>query len=354
MNGGAKMFDDGYYHCERLLTMKDKYGNTPDIYIVDGNRTAGKSYSIKCRQVSDFLKDKYRPENQFIYLYRNVIDMTECADTYFGDIAEAFDGYVMTEKRLMRGSLVQLFINEEPCGYCLALNIARKYKKMRGLFVNIRSIFFDEYQDEDNIYLPNEVNKLLSLCTTISSGHGKQHRRVILYMSSNTVSLLNPYYKEFGINKMLKKDTKFLRGDGWVFERTYNENASTAYKESGIARAFKHASYNEYASENKYLNDNECLIGKPSGQSRYICTIKYNDNLYNVRKYDVCLYVATGADDSFPTRICFTKTDVIDNTTIRVNSTHYIVTMLREYFNRGLLLFENLECKNMIFDVISF
>ena len=167
-------------------------------------------------------------------------------------------------------------------------------------------------------------------------------------MSSNTVSLLNPYYKEFGINKMLKKDTKFLRGDGWVFERTYNENASTAYQESGIARAFKNASYNAYASENKYLNDNECLIGKPRGQSRYICTIKFNDNLYNVRKYDTCLYVSTGA------RICFTKTDVIDNTTIRVNSTHYIVTMLREYFNRGLLLFENLECKNMIFDVISF
>ena len=49
------MKNDGYYHCDRLLTLKDKNGNTPDIYIVDGNRTAGKSYSIKCRQVSDFL-----------------------------------------------------------------------------------------------------------------------------------------------------------------------------------------------------------------------------------------------------------------------------------------------------------
>lgn len=92
------MKDDGYYHCERLLTLKDKNGNIPDIYIADGNRTAGKSYSFKCRQVSDFLKDKYRPENQFIYLYRNAVDMTNCTDTYFGDIAEEFEGYVMTEK----------------------------------------------------------------------------------------------------------------------------------------------------------------------------------------------------------------------------------------------------------------
>lgn len=348
------MVNDGYYHCERLLTMKDKYGNTPDIFIIDGNRTAGKSYSIKCRQVSDFLKDKYRPENQFIYLYRNVVDMKNCAESYFGDISEKFDGYVMTEKSLMNGSLVQLFLNEEPCGYCLALSVARKYKKMRGLFVNVRSVFFDEYQDEDNVYLQNEVNKLLSLLTTISAGHGKQHRRVMLYMASNTVSLLNPYYSVFGINKILKRDTKFLRGDGWVFERTYNESASTAYKDSAIARAFSGASYNDYASENKYLNDNDCLIGKPSGQSRYICTIRFNEQMYNVRKYELYIYVSTGYDESFPIRICFTKNDVIDNTAIRVNSTHYIVEMLREYFNRGLLMFENLECKNMIFDVISF
>lgn len=348
------MIDDGYYHCERLLTLKDKNGLTPDIYIVDGNRTAGKSYSIKHRQVSDFLKDKYRPENQFIYLYRNVVDMMNCADIYFGDIAEEFDGYVMTEKSLMKGALIQLFLNEEPCGYCLALSVARKYKKMRGLFVNVRSVFFDEYQDEDNIYLPYEVNKLLSLLTTISAGHGKQHRRVVLYMASNTVSLLNPYYNVFGINKMLKKDTKILRGDGWVFERTHNENASKAYKDSGIARAFSGASYNEYAAENKYLNDNECLIGRPKGQAKYICTIRFNEKLYNARKYDDCIYISNGADESFPVRICFTKNDVIDSTAIRVNSTHYIVIMLREYFNKGLLMFENLVCKNMIFDVISF
>lgn len=176
----------------------------------------------------------------------------------------------------------------------------------------------------------------------------------MLYMASNTVSLLNPYYSVFGINKMLKYNTRFLRGDGWVFERTYNENASTAYKESGIARAFQGASYNEYASENKYLKDNDCLIGKPTGQSRYICTIRFNEKMYNVRRYDTYMYISLGADESFPTRICFTKNDVIDNTAIRVNSTHYIVAMLREYFNRGLLLFENLECKDMIFDVISF
>lgn len=348
------MKNDGYYHVERLLTLKDKNGLPPDIYIVDGNRTAGKSYSIKCRQVSDFLKDKYKPENQFIYLYRNLVDMKNCSDTYFGDIEQEFDGYVMTEKSLMNGTLKQLFLNEEPCGYCLALSVARKYKKMRGLFVNVRSVFFDEYQDEDNIYLPNEVDKLLSLMTTISSGHGKQHRRVVLYMASNTVSLLNPYYTVFGINKMLKRDTKILRGDGWVFERTHNENASIAYKDSGIARAFSGAKYNEYASENKYLNDSYCLIGKPTGTAQYICSIRFNDKMYNARKYDTCIYISTGYDDSFPVRICFTKNDVVDNTAIRVNSTHYLVVMLREYFNRGLLKFENLECKNMMFDVLSF
>jgi hypothetical protein len=66
------MIDDGYYHCERLLTMKDKYGKTPDIYIVDGNRTAGKSYSIKCRQVSEKINTDPKISS-FIYIEMSLI-----------------------------------------------------------------------------------------------------------------------------------------------------------------------------------------------------------------------------------------------------------------------------------------
>lgn len=49
---------DGYYSCQYLLTLKDAKGNHPDIYISDGNRTAGKSVSWKKKLVDDFSRLK--------------------------------------------------------------------------------------------------------------------------------------------------------------------------------------------------------------------------------------------------------------------------------------------------------
>lgn len=348
------MKDDGYYHIERLLTMKDINGKTPDIYMVDGNRTAGKSYSIKTRQVRDFLNPKNNHENMFIYLYRYKDEMSNCAETYFGDICEQFPEYEMTEQTLVKGNVIQLSLNDIPCGYCLAINSSSKYKKMRGLFVNVKSIFFDEYQDEDNRYVPREIEKLMSILTTVSSGHGQQHRRVALIMASNTVSLLNPYYSALGISKRLQYNTKILRGDGWVLERVRNENASSAYKQSGVARAFSQTAYNGFATENKYLNDNNCLISKPTGLSKYIVTIQYNGKYYSARQYNDCIYISHGCDSTYPARVCFRKDDVKDSQAYLLSGGNYLVNTLRNYFNHGLLWFEDIECKNMIFDCLTF
>lgn len=121
--------------------------------------------------------------------------------------------------------------------------VIRQNKTNVFYFCTSCSRVFDEYQDESNNYLPNEIDKLMSIHTSIARGDGKQSRRVPLYMASNTVSILNPYYQALGINKMLKRDTKILRGDGWVYERTYNENASKAFEGSAFNRAFSGSKY---------------------------------------------------------------------------------------------------------------
>lgn len=43
-----------YYRLDRLLSKKDINGNTPEIYIVAGNRTAGKTFAIKEFMLCDF------------------------------------------------------------------------------------------------------------------------------------------------------------------------------------------------------------------------------------------------------------------------------------------------------------
>ena len=203
-----------YYDCNYLLTLKDRNGNLPDIYITDGNRTAGKTVSFKRRLVDTFLKAK-TDVNQFYLIYRYKTDMQSLSESFFTDIRRLFyQGHEMTEKKLFDGAVVMLLLDDKPCGYCLPLSLSAKIKRMSSIFVTVAHGFFDEYQDENNAYLPNEIDKLMSIHTSIARGDGKQSRRVPLYMASNTVSMLNPYYQALGINKMLKRDTKILRGDG--------------------------------------------------------------------------------------------------------------------------------------------
>ena len=343
-----------YYDCNYLLTLKDRNGNLPDIYITDGNRTAGKTVSFKRRLVDTFLKSK-TDVNQFYLIYRYKTDMQSLSESFFTDIKRLFyQAHEMTEKKLFDGAVVMLLLDEKPCGYCLPLSLSAKIKRMSSIFVTVAHGFFDEYQDENNTYLPNEIDKLMSIHTSIARGDGKQSRRVPLYMASNTVSMLNPYYQALGINKMLKRDTKILRGDGWVYERTYNENAAQAFTGSAFNRAFASSKYFGHAAENVYLNDNDALIARPSGANEYMLSIRYNNVWYSVRKYNTCIYVSEGADETFPRRVCFNYTDVIDDRAVMINSSNYIILTLRTYFHRGLMRFENLQCKNMMFDMLSF
>lgn len=340
-----------FYSCDYLCSLKDINKQIPDIYISDGNRTAGKTTTFTRRLVDRFLKDG----GMFYYLYRNKTDLGSCADTFFGDVGPKFyPGHEMTEKTLLKGNAVLLLLDDEPCGFCLALSMARKYKKNRGMFTSVVHGFFDEYQDEDGEYLNEEVNKMMSIHTTIAGGNADHSRRVPLYMASNTVSVLNPYYHAFGIDKRLRKNTRILRGNGWVYERTFNKSAAKAFESSAFNKAFSSSKYFQYAAQNVYLNDNSALIEKPTGGSQYMVSIKYKHEWYNIRKYIDCIYVSHGADHSYPIKICLLVEDMTDSSLTRLTTADFLLVSLRNYFNQGIVRFQDIECKNVFLDAVSY
>lgn len=342
-----------YYDGNYLLSLKDKNRELPEIYITEGNRTAGKSVFYKRHLINYYLK--HEDVNKFIVIYRCKTDLSNCADAFFRDIGRIFyRGHNMTEKTLLNGNVIALLLDGNVCGYCVPLSMSSKLKRYSAMFVDVKHIFFDEYQEENNKYLSDEVSKLMSIHTTVARGDGEQRRRVPIYMVSNTVSILNPYNNALGINKMLKKDTKYLKGDGWVYERTWNESASEAIKNSGVSKAFAKSSYIKYASENVYLNDNLALIEKPAGTSEYYLSILYNGIWYNARRYASIMYISKGYDKTFPIKVCFNVNDVLDDRISMINNSGYIVQALRKYFECGCMRFADLECKNMAFDMLSY
>lgn len=350
-----------YYDGTKLLSMKDIDGNTPEIYLCTTNRTGGKTTYFSSMLVRRFLKSK----RKFALLYRFNYELDGVEDKFFKDIRNLyFSNYYMKSESICRGKIRRLYLGTDPddpqfyeeCGYAFALNDADQIKKYSHFFSDVDGILFDEFQSETNHYCGEEIQKLLSIHTSVARGKGEQRRYVPIYMLSNQVSLINPYYTELGISARLNSETKFLKGKGFVLEQGYIESASKAQQESGVFKAFSGNDYVAYSSQNIYLNDNMNFIEKPTSKnSKYICTLRYNGRDYGVLQYkdEGILFCSNRADTSYPVRIAVTTNDHKINYVMLKNNEMLIIN-LRYYFERGCFRFNDLNCKEAVLKCISY
>lgn len=341
-----------YYDGTKLLSMLDINGKKPEIYICTTNRTGGKTTYFGRLCVNRFL-DK---GEKFGLLYRFNYELDNCADKFFKDIGNLFfSGKTMTSKRRAHGIFHELFLDEISCGYAISLNSSDQLKKYSHLFSDISRLLFDEFQSESNHYCNDEIKKLLSVHTSIARGNGEQIRYVPVYMLSNPVSIINPYYVELGISNRLRENTKFLKGDGYVLEQGFIESASIAQKDSGFNRAFSHNAYVAYSAESVYLNDNKAFVDKPSGSNRYIGTLRYNNSDFGIREYSELgiVYCDDKPDSSFKYKVTVTTSDhQINYVMLRKNDV--FIANLRYLFERGCFRFKDLRCKEAVLKALSY
>lgn len=341
-----------YYDGTKLLSLMDINGEKPEIYLCTTNRSGGKTTYFGRLLVNKYLSG----QGKFCLVYRYNYELDGVADKFFKDISKLFfPGYDMTSKRMASGIYHELFLNEKSCGYAVTLNSADQLKKYSHLLSDVERMLMDEFQSETNHYCTDEVKKFLSIHTSIARGRGKQVRYLPVYMISNPVSIINPYYVEMGISNRLRSDTKFLRGDGFVLEQGFVDSASSAQKESGFNRAFAGNEYTAYSAEAVYLNDNMAFIEKPEGKNRYIATIRYKNSDYAIREYDELglLYCDDRADLTYPVRISVTTTDHKINY-VMLRKSDFMLSNLRYLFEHGCFRFKDLRCKEAILTALSY
>ncbi len=350
--GMIELANNKYYDGTKLLSMRDLDGQVPEIYMCTSNRTAGKTTYFSRLLINRFLKKG----DKFGLIYRYNYEISDAADKFFKDIqALFFRDYEMSAVALMKGAFAELFLNDMSCGYAISLNNADQLKKYSHLFSDIKTLFFDEFQSETNKYCKDEISKFISVHTSIARGHGEQTRYCPVYMCSNPVTILNPYYTAMGIGTRLKDDTKFLKGNGFVLEQGFNASAANAQKASAFNRAFASSLYTAYAAEGIYLRDKKIFIEKPEGKSRYVATIKYRDNLFGVREFPDkgIIYCDRKYDETFPMKLAVT-TDDLDVNYITLKTNDFFLSQMRFYFSHGCFRFANLTCKEAIMTAISF
>lgn len=341
-----------YYDGTEVLSQRDINGNAPELIMVTTNRTGGKTTWFSRYLVKQFKKKG----KKFGLLYRYNYELADIADKFFKDIHGLFfPNDEFSSQSFAKGIYHELYLNDEPCGYALSINNADAIKKYSHLFSDIDHMFMDEFQSETNHYCTSEIEKLLSVHTSVARGQGKQVRYVPVYMCANAVSLLNPYYTALGISGRLKEDTRFLRGDGFVVEQGFIESASEAMRESGFNRAFSQSKYVQYAAQNVYLNDNYSFIEKPEGRGRYVYTIKYLKKHYALYDYDNLgiIYVTDRYDSSYPLKLALTTEDHNINYVMLAKNA-LIINHYRNLFNRGCFRFKNLESKQCVMALLSY
>lgn len=341
-----------YYDGTKLLSMLDINNKKPDIYICCTNRTAGKTTYFNRLVLNHFIKNK----TKFMLLYRYNYEISDTPNTFFKDVGSLFfNKYTFTSEPRKKGVYYELFFNGESCGYACSLNHSEQIKKCSHIFSDVSEILMDEFQSESNKYVPNEINKFISIHTSIARGQGLQNRRVPVYLIGNAVSILNPYYTALGISSRLKNNTNFLRGDGYVLESSVNESAKNTFKSSAFNRAFKNEKQILYSSENKYLNDNENFLCNVKGQGRYLATVIYEGKKYAIREYEKTgiIYVNKNIDITFKTILSLTVDDHNINHVMLKNNSLFI-SSLRQLFMLGCFRFYDLECKYMIIKMLSY
>ena len=348
-----------YYDGTKLLSLMDINGDKPELYICTTNRTGGKTTFFGRLVVNKYLKG----DGKFCLIYRYSYELENVADRFFKDLEGLFfSGYTMTSRAQNKGAYTELFITrpqtpdkQESCGYAICLNKADAVKKNSHLLSDVNRMIFDEFQSESNTYIPNEIQKFISIHTSIARGQGKQYRYVPVYMLSNTVSILNPYYVELGITKRIKSDTKFLRGEGFVVEQGYVDSAAKAQMEGAFNRAFSTNKYVEYSTQNVYLNDNTAFIETPSGKSRYVVTIRYQGKDYAIREYTDAgiMYCDDKPDYTFRVKLAITTDDHQVNY-VMLQTYDFLVKSLRDSFNKGSFRFKDLASKDAVLTLISY
>lgn len=316
------------------------------------NRSAGKTTYFNRLVVNRFIK---RGE-KFALLYRFNYELDGCDEKFFKDIKELFfPEYDMTAAKKMKGIYQELYLNEESCGYAISINSADQLKRNSHLFSDIDNIIFDEFQSEQNHYCDKEVEKFISIHNSIARGRSKQSRYVPVYMISNPVTILNPYYVAMDISTRLQKDTHFLRGDGFVLEQGYNETAAKALKSSAFNRAFGSSDYIAYSAEGVYLQDDLSFVDTPTGRGKYVATIRYAGIDYGVREYPELgiVFCDKSVDYQYPLKITVDTADHKLNY-VMVSSNFILIQKLRYYFEHGCMRFKDLQAKEAILKALSF
>lgn len=248
------------------------------IRLICGNRSSGKSFSVKRRCMQLYFKQNRR----FIYIRRTKTALAQAGPTFFGDISIKFDPdyrmeykgnkfYIYRESERLRTQSEGGAIKKEICGYAYSIEELKNIKSV--VFPNIGVIMYDEFIPDDLRYThPNDLffepRSLLNILMTAARGINKVFDDTVeCYCISNFVSRYNPYYTYFGVD-MTGRNRVIDRKNSIYACIDTNTYVSQAIANSKLGNLLKNTDYGEYALDNVALKDDPRHVLSKIGNPR--------------------------------------------------------------------------------------
>lgn len=319
-----------YYSYDRVLS----YGAA--INMIMGARGLGKTYGAKRLAI----RNAVNRGEKFIYLRRYNTELKQIS-TFFDDIQREFPGFEFSIQGRKAVKRVKGDRKWQEIGYFLALSTAGNVKSVP--FPDVTTILFDEFIIETGTtrYLPDEVTRFLDFYSTVDRYQDKT--RVL--MMSNSVSIMNPYFAQWGIMPGKHEIQRF--GEGFIVahfvdsDRFAKEIANTRFGKFIL----KHDSrYAEYAVGNEFRDNDGRLVCKKSGDARYKYTIRCEAGSFSVWEAVHAVFIQRRrprADE-----ILYTITDDVRPGEIGLVTSDFMIRWLRAQYRRGRCFFDSAASRN--------
>lgn len=343
-----------FYDGNKLLSLKTLTGDRPEIYFCVGNRMGGKSFYFKRLCMRRYVEHG----EKFAIFVREVNDVKGRSESFWADIGPIhWPGWKLRQKKLLEGKAAKLELQRgdgkpwEHCGYVICIKFVRPIKENSAMFADACRIFFDEFQDEDRKYLPGEVEKFNSVRMSIGRGGAEAaHTRYVpVYMCCNAITIFNPYYDYWRIQKRLDPRAHYIRGSCWVLEQFYSDTADEA-----VRGTFSGVSQKEldYAAGNKWLLDDNKYIKDLKGQKYPVLNAVHNGDLFGLWRSGNIYFFSQKVSDGLPVSISFNLDDHEDGD-IMIPQNAPLIKSLRQMYMENRIYFDCGKSKNAFLDICT-
>lgn len=344
-----------FYNGGKLLSLKTLSGGDPELFFCCGNRTAGKSFYFKRLLLRRFI----RTGKKFVVFVRLIDDVKGRADSFMAAIGPvAFPGASLIQKPLLNGKAAEIFYvardgaTPRSCGYVISLKYVRPIKENSELFSDAECGFFDEFQDEDGKYIKNEIQNFNNIRISIARGgaRGVHARPFPVYLCSNNISIFNPFFDYYRIASRLEPRARYIRGETWVLEQTFNADAAEAIRSTFSSMSEKEL---EYAAGRQYLQDDRRFVREVKGQKTPVLNFIHMGQIFGLWRLPGGVhYVTDKWSEGLPVSLSFSMEDHDEGDVMIPQASPLIRSLRRLYMENGVI-FASRRCKRAYLDICT-